>query len=155
MNPVQYGAKLAYDAHLMKDISGEDKYKKIYEEHPDFVKTFPLVTKYFCLYDTFHEGFFQELNNKREMERANLERSIILQADYVKKLLVYNGVSKATAKKMSNIEMSGAQSQLNQIKKETEKLKKQYENEKKDSIRDLRKEFKEFVIGLPSSSADD
>lgn len=145
MNPVQYGAKIAYDVQLMNDITGEEKYKKIYEQHPDFTKTYPLVVKFLCLYGTFHEGLFQELHDKRERERANLERSLILQADYIKKILVYNGVDKMTAKKISNCELDAAQTQLNKIKKESDRLKKQYESEKIDHMRELRKELKEFV----------
>jgi hypothetical protein len=145
MNPVQYAIKLAYDAGQMKDTPGEEKYKLFFDEHPDFTKNFPLVVKYFCLYGLFSAPLFQALNTRRENERPELKESLVMQAEYIKKLLVGSGVSKAQAKKISNQELGQAESQLNKIKNQAREIKKKMENEKKDHIRELRRELLEFV----------
>jgi hypothetical protein len=148
MNPVQYAIKLAYDATQMKDISGYEKYERFFEEHQDFTKTYPLVVKYFCMHGLFNPALFQELDSKRETKRMRIEEGLEEQCLYIKKLLKLAGHSSIQAKKISNMELGQAQSQLNKIKKEANQLKKKYAGEKKDAERELRKEFLDFILNL-------
>jgi hypothetical protein len=77
-----------------------------------------------------------------------IEEGLEEQCLYIKKLLKLAGHSSIQAKKISNMELGQAQSQLNKIKKEANQLKKKYAGEKKDAERELRKEFLDFILNL-------
>ncbi len=128
------------------NIPPAEKYFMCSEKYGDFVKAYPLVTKYMCFYNFYHSKIFSEYIRRADERRPNYEQGFELQAEYIKHVLVHNGFNKMEAKKISNQELNEVLTQINKIKKSETNLKKSMETRKKQNITEIRKELLNFVL---------
>ncbi len=129
------------------NLTGAEKYELIMAKYEDFTKTYPLIVKYMCFYNFYHPQLFLELVTELDKGKK-YEATFEFQANYVKKLLVYNGMNKMEAKKTANKELYEITNQIKKIKKQEIKIKKQIEEEKKQNIEELRNELLDFAKNL-------
>ena len=135
--------KISYETQNL-DLTPEKKYFHLLDNYPDVVKAYPLPVKYICFYSLYCPDLMEKC--VYELDKVPYEKTFAIQADYVKKLLVKNGIQKGEAKKISNLELEEIEKQINKIKKQEIQHKKKVEQEKKEFADELRSEFLEFVL---------
>lgn len=144
---INLAKNILFEAKSMYETPEAERYELIFRKYPEFTKVYPLVIKYICFDFLFDVKLFGKLLIERAQKIPKFEDGFVLQADYIKNLLIKRaGLSKIQAKKISNIELENALSQIRKIKKSEESLKKQYARENKESEEILRKELLEFVL---------
>ena len=122
------------------------KYFMLNEKYPDAVKAYPLVMKYMCFYGYYNPDIFRDYLEDASKKRPTYEQGFELQAEYIKKILLWKGYSRIEAKKASNQELDEVIRQIRKIQKQERTIKKRNELEKKQNIDEIRKEFNEFVL---------
>lgn len=141
-------ASFVYYKILHLEMKPEEKYNYAFENYKDFTMAFPLIVKYMCFYSMFDADLFEELIKTLEKEKPKYMEHPKFHGVYLKNLAIKKGVAKHLANKMTNMEVAAAEIQLNKIKKQEKEFKRQKENQKKENIEDLRKEFTEFCMNL-------
>lgn len=143
---VDFAKKVFHDVKFLQESTAEEKYFAIMQKYKDFTQKYPLVVSYMCRYGLFHEKLFEDMINKIETTRPTFEGGYELQAEYIKKLLVENGVSKIKALKISNMELEEIMKQINSIKKQEKELKKKDEEFMRETAETRRRELLEFAL---------
>lgn len=145
-----YASKIYYDITIMNTADPEERYENITAAHKDFVMSFPLIVKYMCNY-MYDAEIFADFIKTRESQRVSYDDGFKLQTVYIKKLLIKKGLSRIDAKKAANLELDAVMREINSVKREERNFKRDQENDRKQAMRELRKEFKTAVTDMCAS----